>query len=496
MEHALPQRPGLAWQVPRYAAPLAGSLIVLTWVVVTTAIHPAQFSDSIEQYNWAHSLEWGYWKHPPLSTWIMRGAIALLGVSHWTAPVLAAACLVASIWFVWALARRILPARAADLAVVLWPLHEALSARADVYNHNTALVLLCAATAWASARAARHGRTRDWVLAGGLAGLALLAKYQALVTIAGVLFALWDSGALRSPRTRRQLACAAAVASALFLPHVLWLFAHGWPTLAYVERSARHLEPLERAPMLAGFLLTELSMVAAMLLAAAYAGFGPRAAPATDGAADRVARAWLRGLVAVPLVAIALTVLGAGLMPQKMWGIHTALFLPLWLAWRVDRARPDGPVLMRAVTAAAAITVSTIAYSAVEMTVPGMRVRIHSTDRLVPATELAHAVLADWHRLTACPLRLVSGTGFAAGLVSVYSGAYPVVLEDGDFAKSPWVDPRQLAESGHAQVYGPVPVSQVPRDAARLPVPAPAKMHGEGAAIWWRIEPPGVECPH
>src|SRR5213076_3372197 len=188
----------LAPAVP--VAPLGAAALIVFWAALMAAVHPAQFSDSIEQYNWAHSLEWGYWKHPPLATWMMRGAIALLGVSHWTAPVLAALCLLGSVWFVWRLARMILPAQAAEVATLLWPLHQALSTRAEVYNHNTVVVLFSSAIAWAAVKAASTGRTRDWLVAGLLAGLGLLAKYQALVTIVGVLIALWRIGGLAAPR--------------------------------------------------------------------------------------------------------------------------------------------------------------------------------------------------------------------------------------------------------------------------------------------------------
>src|SRR5947207_2569528 len=187
MQRELPVRLTLPAAVPVLAAPLAAAALVVFWPLLMAGLHPAQFADSIEEYNWAHSLEWGYWKHPPLATWTMRAAIALVGVSHWTAPLLAAACWVASVALVWQVARAILTPRAAQLAILLWPLHQALTFRAEVYNHNTIVVLCSAAIAWAALRASASGRTRDWLLAGGIAGLGLLAKYQAIVTITGVL---------------------------------------------------------------------------------------------------------------------------------------------------------------------------------------------------------------------------------------------------------------------------------------------------------------------
>jgi hypothetical protein len=498
--HAIAPEHPLAARAMRYAAPLFACTVVIAWVVMLASTHPAQYSDSIEQYNWAHSLQWGYWKHPPLPTWIMRGAIALMGASHWTAPLLAALCLCASAFFVWLLARTLLSERAANLAVVIWPLHTALSTRADVYNHNTVLVLFSTAMAWAAARASASGRTRDWLLAGALAGCGLLSKYTALVTIVGVLVALWGSGRLRSAREWRQVGLAGALALALFLPHVMWAANEHLTTLHYLEHSARHLEPTGRSFAFGRFLVMQLGMIAFILIAAAAARYGPHAVgdsakPAQPSRMDRRAlRAWMFGLIGVSIAAVAITVVVSGLKPQKMWGVHMLLFLPLWLAWRIDMARPHGSPAMRAGVTAAVLSISMMGYVTYESGEGAPHLRLHSPDRLVPAAQIAHAALADWRAATPCPLRIVTGNGFPAGLVSVYSGEYPEVLEEGDFTKSPWITPDQLRAWGAVEVYGPTPLSLVPGDASFVLTPGPRKFGDVAAAVWWRVIPPASAC--
>lgn len=498
-ERALAPAHPLAAQLTRYAAPLFACAIVISWVLLLASTHPAQYADSIEQYNWAHALQWGYWKHPPLPTWIMHGAIAVIGASHWTAPVLAALCLCASAFFLWSLARTILPSRAADLAVVLWPLHTALSTRADVYNHNTVLVLFSTAMAWAAARASASGRTRDWLLAGVFAGCGLLSKYTALVTIVGVLVALWGGGRLRSVREWRQVGLAAAVAFVMFLPHVTWVLNEHFTTVHYLEHSARHLPP-ERLPFALGrFLLMQVGAVSFILIVAAIVRYGPEPAEGSEftepaPVPDRAVRAWMLGLIGVSIAAVAITVLATGLKPQKMWGVHMLLFLPLALAWRIGKARPHGTLALRAALAGAAISIATMGYVASESLEDAPRLHLHSPDRWVPAEQIAHAALADWRAATDCPLRLVTGNSFPAGLVSIYSGEYPAVLEDGDFAKSPWITPQQLHDWGALELHGPVPLSQVPGDAAFIITPGPRKFGDVAAAVWWRVIPPATGC--
>jgi hypothetical protein len=328
-------------------------------------------------------------------------------------------------------------------------------------------------------------------------GLGLLTKYQAMVTLVGVIGALGASGSLRDARTARGVVAAVLVAFVMFMPHALWALEHQLPTLRYLDHSAPVLEPAERVPAVLRFFAAQLGLLVSMLVAAAAARYWPAnestevAASKDDQPLEQVS-AWMFGLVAVPLVALAATVLIGGHTPQKMWGLHTALFLPLWLAWTIARARPSGALASHAAVAGALLVVANASY-AVFVVQQAPASRTHTADRLVPAAQLANAVLDDWRQVTDCPLRFVSGSGFAAGLVSVYSGLYPAVLEE-DFDKSPWIDPAELRARGTVEMHGPVPEQDVPQNVHTMEVPAPAKFNGP-AAIWWRVVRPAQACP-
>jgi hypothetical protein len=62
-------------------------------------------------------------------------------------------------------------------------------------------------------------------------------------------------------------------------------------------------------------------------------------------------------------------------------------------------------------------------------------------------------VLAAWRQTTSCPLRFVVGPTYEGGMVSVYSGVNPPVLESGDPLKSPWIDLAALREAGSVQLF-------------------------------------------
>jgi hypothetical protein len=110
-------------------------------------------------------------------------------------------------------------------------------------------------------------------------------------------------------------------------------------------------------------------------------------------------------------------------------------------------------------------------------------------DTAYPARELADAVLRDWQGHRCCPLKFVVGPTFEAGLVSVHSGSYAKVLEEGDYGKSPWIDERGLRQDGFVvMTRGDGPA--LSGDAA----PEPAGRRQWPDRLSWFVVPPEAGC--
>ena len=89
---------------------------------------------------------------------------------------------------------------------------------------------------WLAVRYLRTGNERLWLAFGFVAGVGLENKVSVLFLGFGVVCGLvvcrrWD--AFRS----RWLWIGGAVAGLLFLPHLLWQVANGWPTLEFVRNA-------------------------------------------------------------------------------------------------------------------------------------------------------------------------------------------------------------------------------------------------------------------
>ena len=475
--------------------PWVAAAMVLAWGFVGVWSSSAQWGDHFEQFAWAHSIEWGYHKHPPLPTWLLAFAIELFGPSTELAGALALACVLGTGVFTYLVARELLGRPGAALSLLFWGLQHPFSYRCHLFNHNTVLMLAVSATAWCSLRALRDPQlTTRWLALGFVAGLALLSKYQAIVPIAGIACAMWLTGDFASRRVRTGAALAVLVASAMFAPHVVWAMQHDLSTLNYATQQGRTLEWQGRIGDSAGFLAQQTRLVLpALLFAGMLIGMARRQSVAGAEAlseSSRRQRAWLIGLVVLPVVVTLGTGLVFGLKLQNHWGYQALQFAGLFLAWRLRSL--FGPPRPAWIVLALAVHVAFLVLAL-------MLAKFEPSDRTIrndgryPAQELARAVRQDWQDDTSCPLAIVVGPSFEAGMISVYNGGTALVLEDGDFAKSPWITPLKVQRRGAVYVStdrGKLPSFGVTR-VGSLDVSEAAPT--QTPRVFWAIQPP-VSC--
>lgn len=441
--------PGARGAAPWVAVVISLSVVVV-WALWAAYFNTAQFGDNVEQFNWAQSLELGYHKHPPLPSWLLGAVIKLFGPSVYWAYVLAALALLGTATFTWLIARDLVGDRAAAAAVVLWGLNMTFSERAQLYNHNTMLVLWFAAAVWCAMRATRaEGAAPLWWLATGLAaGAAILSKYQALVPLAGLLLALVGSGRLKRPAQWRGLAVAIVAMIAVCAPHIVWVAQHDFSTLRYASEAIESSGLRQRLGFIVSFAANQARLWSPALLAIAlcwgWARLWPRpGALSTDPAAPDLA-IWMVGLVWFGVAVLVVMALVAGVSLRNHWGVQALQFFSIWLAWRWSRRW--GIDLKRLVCVALAIHIASLAWYASEHKDATTVLTKRRIDTMYPARRLARAAVAHWAESTRCPLRYVAGTVFDAGLVSLYSGGSLEVFDTE--SATPWVHPADLKRQG------------------------------------------------
>jgi hypothetical protein len=185
----------------------------------------------------ARHLDWGYVDHPPFSILVLRLATAVLGDSVRAIRLVPAVAGALTLLVVGLLARRLgggpFAMALAMVAALAAPLYLALD---QYYSMNALDLLIWGTSAYLLVLVLRGGAPQLWLALGGVLGVGLENKVSVLWLMFGLAVGLALTPERRHLRTPWPW-LAAALALALFLPHVLWQVQHGWPTLEFIRNA-------------------------------------------------------------------------------------------------------------------------------------------------------------------------------------------------------------------------------------------------------------------
>lgn len=207
------------------------------------------FADELYYLACANQLDWGYVDHPPLSVWLLRGVTETLGDSLLAIELLPALAGAAALVVIALLARELGGGRPAQVCAALGGLCSLVYlVMGSFHSMNAFEPLLWALGYWLLLRILAGAPAVLWLALGAVVGLGLLNK------LSMALFAIGLGVGLVVTPARRRLATpwpwlAAAVASTLFLPHLVWQLRHDFVSLEFLrgmrEYSSGHVSLLE-----------------------------------------------------------------------------------------------------------------------------------------------------------------------------------------------------------------------------------------------------------
>ncbi|MGA2621789.1 MAG: glycosyltransferase family 39 protein [Thermoguttaceae bacterium] len=484
---------------------------LVVWTAIPTLTKPNPPIDVVEQVLWGHEWQLGYTKHPPLPSWICGAAAAVTDRALWAQYMLPQLAVVLAFWAVWRLARRLLPPQAALLSVCLLECCPFYTCKCEALNNNYALyptwalavLLLDRALRGPLGHRAKKTRTSlneggtelwPWLALGVCLGLGLLTKYTTLL-LGGTMLAF----GLLHPQARRAWRCpgpylAIIVATAVFLPHAVWLVRHD---RAAVQHAVAHLQGpggwhhhLEEPLRFGLFQLAMLAPLAVVLVPLAglrwrwkcgqrsavstqypvpstpysvlstqhsVAGAQPPSPSTPKSLNPQIPKSLLAAVVLVP-VAAHLAVAAAGVPLRGDYGSPLWLLAgPLLLACL--ELRPSSAAWRRTWMAWAAVVfltmIGTLLHPTVVPYLLGKPTRIHYPGRL-----LADKVNEVWNQRYGRPLPIVAGDYFLAGNVALFSPQWPRVhqswrgkKEDIGIERCPWLSDDEFRRLGGAIVW-------------------------------------------
>ena len=426
------------------------------WLLVATQVSVSAPADNIEQLNWSHSLEGGYFKHPPLSSWLMALAARAFGRHMWVADALALGCVWSGLLLARRIAAKFFDPRSATICMVLASTVYFFSGRSYLYNHNIVMFPLAGIGYLLFLSLLERDRWRDWIGLGIVCGLGLLGKYQFALFVIGYAAGFVVAGVHRRPGARRGALVAALVMAGVFAPHGVWLTQNDFAPFRFAGGNLlAHLTGLARVRMVVGYLAQQVARCSPCLLTLALAAAwgrwrGVGAAVESNATGERW-RAYVWAAV-VPFWLIPLLGALTGTALQNHWSVATYLpLVPLfpWLAqrrrWRLD--------LVAVLVAAAAVHLLNVARIVHDQA----QVPAQDNELAFPAHAFAQRVDAIWRANVDAPVRTLIGPSDWGGAIAVEMHDDPQVLVNAQHVWSPWVTPEQIRSCGAMVVWVPEP---------------------------------------
>lgn len=428
------------------------------WLVDLNATSLSPPTDNIEQLTWVHAIAWGYYKHPPLPTWLIWLPVRLFGDTAVVSYVAGATCTLLSLALMWNLLHRLRGPRYAAVALMAALCITYYNGRLYYYNHETVLMLFVAASASLYWQAHSTGRTKWWLALGVALGMGALAKYQIAVAATCIVVFWWWQSSWRVLQQRRGLLLAALVSLLIFAPHIAWLRSHDFGPIHYASASSLGAEHpwgqrwLDSAGWLASQLLNR-ALPAWILLVFASRGRRRLQRSAQQVATlnadiDRGSRAFLLVWGIVPLLFVPAMGLLLGADLQKHWGTPF-LMLAVPAAMELSASVVDWQRVAPRSLVRVFLVLQLLLLAETQLTSPSGPAALQDHRwRSFDSLALARAVEAPARKALGGRICLVSGPPEAAGALALRLQDQPLVLIDGRLDRSPWVDPQLARRCG------------------------------------------------
>jgi hypothetical protein len=440
------------------------------WLIAPTLLYHNPPTDSLEGIAWGNLWLWGYEKHPFLAPWLTALATNITGVVGWPIYLLSQVSILVCFWATWRLANKILSPWHALISVVLLEGINYYNLQSTIFDPNILMLPLWALTILSFYNAVSQQKTRDWVLTGIFAGLAMDSKYESVL-----LFILLFSALLLSQEGRRSFNNSGfyigiIIAFLVFLPNLFWLYKHHFDAINYAvgelaTNKINHTPKIIRPFYQAGIFLVEQigNIIPALIL---YLPFYN-----ATGDTAKITQFNFRFLLLLGLGPLVLTIIfclltDAHLVSRWSYPFFSMLGL-LWLAWKK-------PVITEArlkIFALLVVAFNLLLFLGMTfyfILLPIFTGQAKHSDSF-PGKNIALTLTQQWHTYYHQPLPYIAGTHHVVVNIAAFSPDKPIAYFNWDLTQSPWINENNLRKKGAIFVFWLGDLNQLIPIAERYP---------------------------
>ncbi len=408
------------------------------WTLIPYLAHHAPPLDATEMYGWSLSFEWGFYKHPPMPTWLVAAVQMFVGKNMLSLFLCASLVISATYWSVAWLAGRFLSEKEAIVALFLYALTIYCHLWSTDFNHNQMQMPFWALSLVCLIKTLDAGSTKWACILGVVMGLNALSKYTAAFIVPCAIFLLLISPTWRQKLNWQMIAIASTSFFVVFGPHLYWLTQHDFMPFHYVGERFDEMKDSSRFLDLLDYLGNIALAHLCLIIAALYLLKEKRKSSAI-----------------LKQDQLFIWVLGVG---PVVLTIGVGIFVPLYYRWVIP--------MLPMVTIVAAMLLrgrleylyskkSFLLFIALEIIFGAAylykdKINPQQSARAnYPAPEIAQAVYQEWHLLyPTYPLKIVSGGEWQAGFVSLFSPDKTYVYTHADSVITPWIKESDVQDCG------------------------------------------------
>jgi len=422
----------------------------LIWSIAPAFLASSPPIDVSEGINWGSEWQFGYYKHPPFSSWVLFSFYRLFG--HVGPYLLSQLYVILTLVLVYQLGRKFLPQALAFLGSILTLAVLYYTYPSIEFNHNVAQFPIWAGLYLTFYNSVMRGKLSDWLWFGVIGGLGMLTKYTViflLLPMAIYLLLPKQWSLLKKP----QPWLAAIVMLVIFSPHLYWLITHDWLPLSYA--SGRSEEADEMSGIFAGH-LSWLRFVGAqitahipllIMLLLSYKSL-LKISDYKKQVSKELALIWYLWAAPVGVLVVLSLIFGLGL--RDMWG------MPMWslsglLAVTLIAPKAQAVALTKLPRA---LIVWLVLVTALMLIYVGIGDKLRHKPSRMQWSEQAIAAKAQstWQSISSCPMDSVSGDRWLGSLVAMNSG-FPSQMISGAASHSPWMTSQRLQNHGTLVIW-------------------------------------------
>lgn len=196
-------------------------------------------TDTYYYWTWSQHLQLSYYDGPPLIAYLLWLTTHIFGNTFFAINIISVACVVGSAGLIYKILSSFSSRTSATIAALLWMVYPFATTRFITVSMTLdgLEVLFSLVILWYALRLIRVPQAANYYLLGIAVGLGLLAKYNVIILVVGIMLFVLIHPQLRKLYLNPHLYLAAVLSVAIFSPVIIWNYQHGWTSFLYQLNS-------------------------------------------------------------------------------------------------------------------------------------------------------------------------------------------------------------------------------------------------------------------